>query len=130
GRQQQTITVTAKGDSLLQPDLPAHLPLRPGRYTIRVAANSEGMSGALFVDVEIPDFAKEPLSTSGLILQRHPAAPVTDKVVADLVAATPTTPRKFVAADYIGVFLRVYQGGKGRIVPVRVSAKVRDEQNS
>ena len=28
------------------------------------------------------------------------------------------------------MFLRVYQGGKGKIVPVRVSAKVRDEQNS
>jgi VWFA-related protein len=130
GRQQQTITVTAKGDSLLQPDLPAHLPLRPGRYTIRVAANSEGKSGSVFVDVEVPDFAKEPLSTSGLILQRHPAAPITDKVVADLVAVTPTTHRQFVAADDIGMFLRVYQGGKGKIVPVRVSAKVRDEQNS
>lgn len=130
GRQQQTITITPKADSVLQPDLPAHLPLRPGRYTVRIAANSEGKSGSVFVDVEVPDFAKEPLSASALILQLRPAAPIKDKVIADLIPVMPTTYRQFVTSDDVGLFLRVYQGGKGKIVPVRVSAKVRDEQNN
>jgi len=129
GRQQQTITINPRGDSFLQPDLPAHLPLRPGRYTIRVAANSAGKSGSVFVDIEVPDFAKELLSASGLMLQPRPGAPITDKVIADLVPVMPTTYRQFLTSDDVGVFLRIYQGGKGKIVPVRVSAKVRDEQN-
>jgi VWFA-related protein len=130
GTQRQTMTITPSANAAADPDLPAHLPLRPGRYMIRVAASSEGKSGSVFVDVEVPDFAKELLSASALTLQRHPAAPITDKVVAELVPVMPSTHRQFLASDDVGVFVRVYQGGKGRIVPVQVSAKVRDEKNS
>ena len=71
----------------------------------------------------MPDFAKEPLSASGLILQRRPAAPITDKSIADLIPVAPSTHRQFLTSDDVGMFVRVYQGGKGKIVPVRVLAK-------
>ena len=130
GTQRQTITITPKANVAAQPDLPAHLPLRPGRYSVRLTAASEGKSGSVFVDVDVPDFAKDPLSASGLILQRRPAAPITDKAIADLIPVMPSTHRQFLTSDDVGMFVRVYQGGKGKIVPVRVLARVRDAKNS
>jgi len=130
GSLRQTMTITPTAGASMEPDLPGHFPLRPGRYMVRVAATSEGKVGGVFLDVDVPDFAKDPLSTSGLILQRHPAPPIRDKFIADLVPVTPTTQRKFLASENVGVFLRVYQGGKGRIVPVRMTARVKSEKNA
>ena len=97
---------------------------------LRVAAASEGRSGSVFVDVDVPDFAKDPLSASGLILERRPIPPNRDKFIADLVPLVPTTHRQFLASDEVAVFLRVYQGGKGKIVPVRMIARIKNDKNA
>jgi hypothetical protein len=124
------MTITPRAGAQAEPDLPGHFPLRPGRYMLRIAATSEARSGGVFVDVDVPDFAKEPLSASGLILQRRPVPPIRDKFISDLVPIVPTTHRQFLASDDVAVFLRIYQGGKGRIVPVRMTARVRNERNA
>jgi hypothetical protein len=129
GTHRQTIDISSRTGRRQQPDLPSHLPLPPGRYMVRLAAESEGRTGTVFTDVEVPDFTKDPLSLSGLVLQRSPATPVADKVIADLIPVVPTTVRDFDTGDEVTVFLRVYQGGKGRVVPVRMSAKVTNERN-
>jgi hypothetical protein len=129
--QRQAVTVTPTTSSNLAPDLPAHLRLPPGRYMIQVSARAEGRAGGAVVDVDVPDFAKDPLSASGLMLQlRHHAAPITDRALADLVPFLPTTIRDFRGDDDVGVFLRIYEGGKGPLTPVRVSAKVRDKEDA
>jgi VWFA-related protein len=130
GTLRQTITITATPGAAIEPDLPGHFPLRPGRYMLRVAAASEGRSGNVFVDVDVPDFAKDPLSASGLILQRRPILPNRDKFIADLVPLVPTTHRQFLASDEVAVFLRIYQGGKGKIVPVRMTARIKNDKNA
>lgn len=130
GTQRQTMEVTSIPGSRRHPDLPSHLPLPPGRYMVRLAAESEGRTGTVFVDVEVPDFAKSPLSLSGLVLQRSSASRVADKVIASLIPVAPTTVREFGAADEVTVFLRVYQGGKGRLLPVRMLARVTSERNN
>ncbi len=130
GTLRQTMTITPKAGAPIDPDLPGHFPLRPGRYMLRIAATSEARSGGVFVDVDVPDFAKDPLSASGLILQRRPAPPIRDKFIADLVPIVPTTHRQFLASDEVSMFLRIYQGGKGKIVPVRMTARVKDERNT
>ena len=130
GTLHQTITITPTAGASLEPDLPGHFPLQPGRYMLRVAAASEGRSGAVFVDLDVPDFAKDPLSASGLILQRRPVRPSHDKFIADLVPLVPTTHRQFLASDEVAVFLRIYQGGKGKIVPVRMTARIKNDKNA
>ena len=130
GTQRQTMDVTSTAGSRIHPDLPSHLPLPPGRYMVHLAAESEGRTGTVFVDVEVPDFAKSPLSLSGLVLQRGSATRVADKAIASLIPVAPTTVREFGTADEVTIFLRVYQGGKGRVVPVRMLAKVTNERNS
>ena len=130
GTERQTMEVTSTPGSRIHPDLPSHLPLPPGRYMVYLAAESEGRTGTVFVDVEVPDFARSPLSLSGLVLQRGSAARVADRVIASLIPVAPTTVREFSTADEVTVFLRVYQGGKGRVVPVRMLAKVTNERNN
>ncbi len=129
GTQRQGIEITTAPGSR-GPDLPSHLPLRPGRYMVRLAADSEGQSGSVYVDVDVPNFAKDSLSMSGLLVERSPAAPVQDKAIAALIPVSPTTLRAFTANDDVTIYAKVYQGGKGRLLPVKMSAKVtnaRDE---
>jgi hypothetical protein len=128
GTYRQTLQISSRDGRQAQPDLPSHLTLPSGRYMVRLAAESEGRTGTVFVDVDVPDFTKDPLSLSGLVLQLSPAAPVSDKAIADLIPVVPTTIRAFDAAADVTVFLRVYQGGKGRVVPVRMLAKVTNER--
>jgi len=130
GTLRQTMTIAPKDGAVAEPDLPGHLPLRPGRYMLNIAGTSEGRSGNVFVDVEVPDFAKEPLSASGLILQRRPAAPIRDQFLAELIPTAPTTHREFRRSDDVGVLVRIYQGGKGRIVPVRMMARVKSDSDA
>ena len=58
----------------------ATLDLPPGRYQLRVAAREAngGAVGSVFTDLEVPDFSKEPLAMSGILLSSsgagHPAA--------------------------------------------------------
>jgi len=56
-------------------------------------------------------------------------SPVTDKALADLVPFLPSAQRQFQPKDDVAAFVRLYQGGKGTIAPVRMSAKVTDEKN-
>jgi hypothetical protein len=123
GTERQTIEITPAPGSR-GPDLPSHLPLLPGRYMIRLSAESEGKSGSVFVDVDVPNVSKTPLSMSGLLLQLSPAPPVADKAIAALIPVNPTTLRTFAPHDDVVIYAKVYQGGKGRVLPVKMSAKV------
>ena len=130
GLQRQTISVTPNPSAAVAPDLPAHLPLAPGRYLIQISARTDGRAGSAVVDVDVPNFSKDALSVSGLMLQRRPATPIGDKAIENLVPFLPATVRQFHAGDDIGMFVRIWQGGKGRIAPVRVTARVRSETNN
>jgi VWFA-related protein len=129
GLQRQSIAVTPNPASSAAPDLPAHLPLAPGRYLIQISAKTEGRVGTAVMDVDVPNFEKDPLSASGLMLGRQPATSIGDQALEHLVPFLPTTVRQFRSRDDLVAFLRIYEGGKGRIVPVRVTAKVTDERN-
>ena len=128
GTQTQTIEITPAPGSR-GPNLLSHLPLPSGRFMIRLAAESEGSAGSVFVDVDVPNFSKNTLSMSGLLVERRPAAPLPDAVIAGLIPVAPTTQRTFTSGDEVTVFARVYQGGKGRLLPVRASAKVTNARN-
>ena len=48
--------------------------MAPGRYQLRVGARNpvSGKTGTVFYDVVVPDFSKEPLMMSGLLLSSLP----------------------------------------------------------
>jgi len=107
------------------PDAPAEivsrLRLRPGRYELRLAVETGGRAGSVYLDLEVPDFTGDALSLSG------PALIVGDASAAGTSPSrTPTVRRTFNRTEDVTVMTRVWQGGRGRPRPVSVGARVID----
>jgi VWFA-related protein len=90
------------------------LELPPGRYQLRVAARAaeRGELGSVFYDLDVPDFAKEKFTMSGILLTSR-AAPLTstprlDPEIKPLLPTPPTTSREFVPNDTLTAFVEVY----------------------
>lgn len=111
----------------------ARMDLKPGRYQLRLGVHSAalGKSGSLYHDVDVPDFAKEAVSLSGVVLTATPpvtsASMARDKL-ATLLPVSPTTQREFLAHQATA-FVRVYQGGKASPAPVTVSVSIVDSRD-
>ena len=130
---QETVALTPRPGAAGEPagETFMRLALRPGRYELRVAADSAGRTGSLFLDVEVPDFAKEDLSASGLMLTRAPSSPAASAHLLDgLIPIVPTTARDFARTDRVTAFLRVYRGGAADLVGASVSARILDAANA
>jgi hypothetical protein len=85
-------------------------------------------TGSAFMTVTIPDFAREPLTLSGVVLGRMPATRVTGRdPVAGILPFMPTTARTFSRGGRVEAFLRVYQGGRMPPLPVAVKTRVTDQ---
>jgi hypothetical protein len=87
--------------------------LKPGRYQLRIAAYSatNDAAGSVYADVEVPDFAKAPVSLSGVLISATPAVPVQPiDVLAKIVPVVPTAARVFQKLNQVTAFVRAYQG--------------------
>jgi VWFA-related protein len=129
GLYRQTIEVTLRPDvrSGGEFEVTSRLPLAPGRYEIRIAAVVDGRAGSVFTTVEIPRFAKDPLSLSGVVLEKRPARLASSRsLLADLLSVTPTAARTFGPGDEAAAFLRVYQGGTRPPEPVMMTVRLTD----
>ncbi len=105
------------------------LDLAPGRYQLRAAVTStrRQTSGSVYADLDVPDFAKEPLSLSGLIVNdgRSPgAAPA--EVIRRWLPVVPTTSRTFAQAAAVTSFIEVYQGARSPVQPVTLTVSIRN----
>jgi VWFA-related protein len=107
-------------------DAVTRLELAPGSYEIRVAGThrNAARSGSVYAYVEVPDFSKEPLSLSGVVLQSSATRLATARAVFDTVTPiVPTARREFRRGETVPVFARVYQGGD--TPPGAVATRVR-----
>lgn len=130
GAHRQTVEVTPTSARDGRYEVISRLPLPAGRYEVRVAAESGGRTGSVFVDVDVPNFAKERLSLSGLLLERTPRSAVASTdVLAGLVPVVPTIARDFATTDRVAAFARVYQGGKDRLLPSKVTLRVVNDRD-
>jgi VWFA-related protein len=106
---------------------------KPGRYEIRLSAHSalSDTRGSVFVDLEVPDFRRDRLSLSGVVVSALPGAPVEPRrALAALMPATPTTERVFAQGSVVTSFVRVYQGGNDRLAPVALAVTVQDSSGT
>jgi hypothetical protein len=132
GTERQTVAVTARdvaSDGIRY--VASRLNLPPGRYELRVAVDGHnGHTGNVFTDVDVPDFAKAPLSASGLVLDVTPATSSTPPdAFADVLPVTPTVRRAFARTDRVTTFLRVNQGGKAILRQVQIAARVVNDRD-
>ena len=107
----------------------SQLDLKPGRYELRIAAESsmQQKSGSVFYDVDVPDFAKSALTLSGVVLSVTPGVAVAPKdKLAALIPVVPTSQREFSNDDQVSAFLRIYQFDKDPVGFVNVSVSVID----
>jgi VWFA-related protein len=106
----------------------SRLDLAPGRYEIRVALDAgRDQRASVYTYADVPDFAREPLSLSGIVLAVSPAvgsAPA--DAFKDLTPIIPTARREMARTDRATAFLRVYQDAKAAALPATVTARITD----
>ncbi len=90
------------------------LDLEPGRYQLRVASHDSigGAVGSVTWDLDVPDFAKDPLTMSGIVLTSVTSSswPVgkADEQMRKALPAQPTALRAFPRDDEVALFAEVY----------------------
>ena len=111
---------------LVEYDVLLRLDVPPGRYEIRVGAEtSTKRRGSVYGYVDVPKFSNGGLWVSSPLLERTPALPTAGKdSLAALLPIVSTTTREFGRNDAVRAFLRIYQGGRGRLTPAQVAARI------
>jgi VWFA-related protein len=119
-------------DSPGQLEVLSRLPLRPGRYELRVGVNAGGdRSASVYTYADVPDFAREPLTLSGLVVSTSPAPKSALKgALSDLMPVVPTARRVFRDSDRVTVFVRVFQGGGHALESASIATRVIDTANA
>jgi hypothetical protein len=111
--------------------------LAPGRYQLRVGAreSSVGQNGSVFYDLIVPDFRKEELALSGLLLtsvsaQQTPTAEP-DSAVSKQLPGAVTSPCDFPVGDTLAVYAEVYDNNPSRQPrPIDVAVRLTSAQGS
>jgi VWFA-related protein len=126
----QTVGVTWRPDAKgrMPYEVLSRLPLKPGRYEVRVALDGAANGRAsVYTYVDVPDFSEQPLSLSGLVLAATPSVLSAPKdAFASLLPVVPTAQRHFARTDRVTAFLRVYQRVSKPAQPASVTARIVD----
>jgi VWFA-related protein len=108
----------------------SRLELPPGSYQLRIAVReSGGRTGSVFYDLLVPDFSKDPLGISGIIVSSLAAGAVPTAgaipEIGDALKTPPTTSRVFSAGDELSVLAEVYdnQGAQSHSVDITATLK-------
>jgi VWFA-related protein len=111
----------------------APIDLEPGRYTIRAGAfrESDRASGSVVGDVDVPDFASDAVSLSGVMVTTRPPTPSSPAdALQGIVDVIPTASRAFDRSRKVSVFARIYQASKKPLTAVPLSVRVIDEHDA
>ena len=132
-RQQATLALPAGSSDGTRYELVTQVPIKqPGRYTMRVAVHraTDGRHGSVYADVEVPDFAKAPLSMSGVWLETAPGVlTIPRDGLPSLIPFLPTSSRVFTRNGRLNASFRVYQGGSDPLTPVAVAVRITNDRN-
>ncbi len=107
-----TQPVSASEPSAIKYQMPMGVELPPGRYQFRASAISTKLSrsGSVFLDLEVPDFTKDPVMLSGLEVGFADGARVTQARPPNALQIVPFDPsldREFRTSDTVRVFFEV-----------------------
>jgi VWFA-related protein len=110
-----------------QIDVPVQLELPPGRYEIRAALSRAraGQTGSAYASIVVPDFGSDPLSLSGVLIQRGRQDSAADGL-ADVATGRATTVRQFIATDVVAAVLTAHQGGRAPLLSTDVEMRIVD----
>jgi VWFA-related protein len=130
-KQSDTFTIAAGATAAARAQALSRLNLAPGSYQIRVAATLGEQSGVVFAHVDVPDFQKDKLAASGLVLSAAGTVATAQRnIMASVLPIVPTALREFRQGEIVTTFLRLYQNGSKVPENVRVTAKILDASNT
>lgn len=132
-RQTLAIPPSLTAGRTLEYEVLSSFPLRTGRYEIRAAVEDTrlGRSGSVYTYVDVPDYRREEVGMSGLLIDASPARPSAPATaLSGLVSFIPTARRTFATADKATAFVRIYQGLTRPLTPGYVVARVVDARDT
>lgn len=110
------------------------LDLPPGRYQLRAASYdaTSGAVGSVVHDLEVPDFTRDPLSLSGLVLtsvfgSMMPTARP-DESLREALPAAPAALRTFPQNDEVAFFAEVYSSDVAMGQTIDVVSRIRSDE--
>ena len=134
--ERQTVSLTPTRAGVGARSLPyeviARLDLKPGRYELRAAVEESGagQSGSVYSYVDVPDYRREPVAMSGLVVEAEPARMSSPaQALGDLLPVVPTARRVFSRTDRVRGFVRVYQGLERAVIPGYVVAEILNQRD-
>jgi hypothetical protein len=121
------------GTGDIQYEVLAPVTLKPGHYDLRITTSStfSDRIGSVNCEVEVPDFAKEPLSLSGVVLSADPSGFVAPRdALRAFLPVVPTSRRSFFRGESATAFLRAYQGGEEPPAPATLAVSIADSRGA
>ncbi len=102
------------------------LPLAPGRYQLRIGARlvSDGATGSIYYDIDVPDFSRNAVSMSAIALSASPGVTSTRADAMPWLPMRPTTARLFERTDTVTAFARLYQQSASQSSSGRMPAQM------
>jgi hypothetical protein len=131
-RHQLKFTIVPGWGKFVWYDALMQIPVKPGRYEVRVAAHrlTDDVSGSVFADVVVPDFSSERISMSGVFLTAMSGPTgVPKEAFAQFVPVPPTASREFMRGDDLTAYFRVYQGGNHPPADVPLTFRLVNEKD-
>jgi VWFA-related protein len=116
--------------------LVTELALAPGHYQLRLAAHDPiaDKSGSVFWDLEVPDFSKESLAVSNLLLTAASAGRTPTSLdapsIKDLLPGPPTSRREFTLEDTLAVYAEIYDNETSKPHTLDLTATVRTDDGT
>ena len=129
--QRVNIAWTTTGTAAGLYEVMSRLPLRPGRYELRLGVRTDdNRTASVYTYAEVPDFERDDLSLSGLALTATPAPRAAPKdAFTGLLPVIPTALRSFGRGDRVSGFLRLYQRGAGTAAAATITTRITDSDN-
>lgn len=130
-RQRFSVAVPETAPGQLRYEAVSTLNLEPGTYELRVAVSHQpsGTIGSVHTFVDVPDFGKDPLTLSGLVLHDATAPTATPaEALGGVIDVAPTTRREFTTAQRVVALVRAYERRNEASAPVNVTFRILDEQ--
>jgi VWFA-related protein len=130
-RQRFSVAIPETPPGELRYEAVSTLNLEPGAYELRVAVRHEpsGILGSVHTFVDVPDFGKDPLTLSGVVLHDAAARTATPaEALGGVIDVAPTTRREFTTAHRVVALVRAYERRSDESAAVNVTFRVLDEQ--
>lgn len=132
GSMKQSLTLKGRSgaDQLAEYEVLSRLDLPPGGYQLRIAARIPALdrTGSVYYDVVVPDFRRDPVALSGIVLTAAPSLITAGAdVLSTVLPVVPTSRRAFTPDFGVNAYVEVYHGTRAPAAAVPLTVTITDD---